>query len=93
MNCPDCISEMTPISNNCKAVNYCPQCKGMWLGASLIKHLKNDIRSKTTEEELATTAISDLQLIIKDDGSDYYYYKKEYIQNGKLDDLFDFEYD
>ncbi len=27
----------------------------------------------------------------KDGNTDYYYYKKEFVDNGQVDDLFDFE--
>ena len=94
MKCPHCFLELiiTPLYD--KEVDKCPKCEGIWLH-------KNDSESTFdfTDEggDKDNTTYQDFQP--KENSNDenvenkleYYYYKKPFKENEKIDDMFDFE--
>ena len=86
-----CISEIKSTFRSFLYAEECPRCKGIWLDASVIKYLKQNasIESKVLESDMPLH--SNNQDLNKNDNTGYYYYKKEFVENGQIDDLFDFE--
>jgi uncharacterized protein len=94
MKCPHCFLELiiTPLYD--KEVDKCPNCEGIWLD-------KNDSESTfdfiDEDGDKDNTTYQDFQP--KENSNDenvenkleYYYYKKPFKENEKIDDMFDFE--
>lgn len=65
-------------------VDECPQCKGIWLDNSKLNEFHQNPSCMFIEyENLKDSNIKNI---------DYYYYKSEFIENGSVNDLFDFEF-
>jgi uncharacterized protein len=95
MKCPHCFLELRITSQHNKEVDKCPKCEGIWLdgdtsedifdftdvGDQKITHVENiQERDDTVDENVDNKS-----------ENDYYYYKKPFKENEKLDDMFDFE--
>lgn len=84
LNCPYCELELILTLKYNMAVEGCPQGKWIWLDNSELKESHEKSRYKFMEDR------DSKDLNTKD--SNYYYYKKECIENGSIDDLFSFEF-
>ena len=94
MKCPHCFLELLITPQYDKEVDKCPKCQGIWLH-------KNDSENTFdfTDEggDKDNTTYQDFQP--KENSNDenvenkleYYYYKKPFKENEKIDDMFDFE--
>jgi Zn-finger nucleic acid-binding protein len=92
MKCPHCFLELILRSQDHKEVDQCPKCEGIWLG---IDNSEN-IFDFTDDHDKKMQEVKDLQDTVDENQdnkreSDYYYYKKPFKENEKLDDMFDFE--
>ena len=64
-------------------VEECPQCQGIWLDNSKLNESHEKARYAFIEyEDSKDSSMKD---------SNYYYYKKEFIENSSVKDLFDSE--
>jgi len=86
-----CINEMKLTFKSFFYAQECPRCKGVWLDASVLKYLKKNTYEESIVPESNIPLNSDNQDMNKDGNTDYYYYKKQFVDNGQVDDLFDFE--
>lgn len=96
MKCPHCFLELiiTPLYE--KEVDKCPKCEGIWLDR---KDPENtfDFIDDDYHGDKDNTTYQDFQP--KENSSDenvenkheYYYYKKPFKENEKIDEIFDFE--
>ena len=95
MKCPHCFLELRITSHHNKELDQCPKCEGIWLDGNNSEnifdftdsgykkiHSAKDLQDN--EDTIDETPDNKLQ-------NDYYYYKKPFKENEKLDDMFDFE--
>ena len=94
MKCPHCFLELiiTPLYN--KEVDKCPKCEGIWLDKNDSKYTF-DFTDKVGDKDNMTYQDFQSKKNSNDENVDnkleYYYYKKPFKENGKIDDMFDFE--
>lgn len=75
-------------------VEECSQCKGIWIDRSnitKIRHIKNHERLLNrdyTSRHWCSDGLKKKENI----DLDYYHYKKEFRENGSIDDIFGFEF-
>ena len=86
-----CISGVKSTFRSFLYAEECPRCKGIWPDASVIKYLKKNATKESKVLESNIPLNSNNQDLNKNGNTDYYYYKKEFVDNGQVDDLFDFE--
>ncbi len=95
MKCPHCFLEFRITSHYNKEIDQCPKCEGVWLDPGTTENIfdftedgdekikpVNDFQGN--EDTIDQNPDNKLQ-------KNYYYYKKPFKENGKLDDMFDFE--
>jgi len=75
-----------------KEIDQCPKCEGIWLG----KDNSDTIFDFTDDGDIKIQEVEDLQDTVDENQdnkleNDYYYYKKPFKENERLDDMFDFE--
>lgn len=96
MECPHCFLELRLILQDNNELNQCPKCEGIWLDKDAKENMfdfANDGSDKNIQQK------NDFQdnenTVDQNHGNklenDYYYYKKPFKENEKLDDMFDFE--
>jgi Zn-finger nucleic acid-binding protein len=67
-------------------VEECPQCKGTWLdNPELGEFQKNEYSKCILTERIMSRYYDNQDRQLR--------YKKDFVENGSLDDLFDFEYE
>lgn len=91
MKCPHCFLELRLILHYNKEIDQCPKCEGIWLDKDNSENL-----FVFTEDDKRIQQLQDFQDTIDENQgnklqNDYYYYKKQFRENEKLDDMFDFE--
>ncbi len=94
MKCPHCFLELRITSQHNKEVDKCPECEGIWLGRDDLENIlgftggdkKIRLADDLYDEENTIDENHDNKL-----ENDYYYYKKPFKENEKLDDMFDFD--
>jgi Zn-finger nucleic acid-binding protein len=94
MKCPHCFLELIIIPLYHKEVDKCPKCEGIWL-------VKNDSeytfdftdqggdKDNMTYQDFQSKEDSNDENV--DNKLEYYYHKKPFKENEKIDDMFDFE--
>jgi uncharacterized protein len=94
MKCPHCFLELiiTPLYN--KEVDKCPKCEGIWLDKNDSEYTfdftnKGGDKDNMTYQDFQSKKNSNDENV--DNKLEYYYYKKPFKENGKIDDMFDFE--
>ena len=90
MKCPHCLLELRLMLQYDKEVDQCPKCEGIWLD----KNILENIFDFTDDDQ--KVKVEDFQDIVNESHgnklqNEYYYYKKPFKENEKLDDMFDFE--
>jgi len=78
LDCPNCYSKLILTLECNLTVEECPQCKGIWLDNSKLNESHEKARYTFIEYEDSKDSN------MKD--SNYYYYKKEFIENGSVKD-------
>ena len=91
MKCPHCFLELRLMLQYNKEIDQCPKCEGIWLDKDNSENL-----CAFTEDDKKIQQLQDFQDTIDENQdnklqNDYYYYKKQFRENEKLDDMFDFE--
>ena len=91
MKCPHCFLELRLMLQYNKEIDQCPKCEGIWLDKDNSENL-----FVFTEDDKKIQQLQDFQDTIDENQgnklqNDYYYYKKQFRENEKLDDMFDFE--
>jgi Zn-finger nucleic acid-binding protein len=91
MKCPHCFLELRLMLQYNKEIDQCPKCEGIWLDKDNSENL-----FAFTEDDKKIQQLQDFQDTIDENQgnklqNDYYYYKKQFRENEKLDDMFDFE--
>jgi len=84
--------ELRMTSQYDQEIDQCPKCEGIWLG----KDYSENISDFTDYRDIKIQAVKDLQDTADENQgnrleNDYYYHKKPFKENGKLDDMFGFE--
>lgn len=87
LDCPNCFMEMVLTLKCNLTVEECPRCKGIWLDNCVLKEFQKSENSKYMIIEFGESKDFDMKY------NDYSYYKKEFIENGSINDMFDFEFD
>ena len=92
MKCPHCFLELRMTIQYDKEIDQCPKCEGIWLG----KDNSENIFNFTDGGDKKMQEVKDFQDTIDENHdnkleNDYYYYKKPFKENGKPDDMFNFE--
>ena len=92
MKCPHCFLELRMTSQYDKEIDQCPKCEGIWLG----KDNSDTIFDFTDRGDIKIQEVKDFQDTVDENQdnkleNDYYYYKKPFKENERLDDMFDFE--
>ena len=92
MKCPHCSLELIIASQYDKEIDQCLKCEGIWLG----KDNSESIFDFTDYGDKKIQEVKDFQDTVDENQDhelekDYYYYKKPFKEDGKLDDMFDFE--
>jgi Zn-finger nucleic acid-binding protein len=91
MKCPHCFLELRLMLQYNKEIDQCPKCEGIWLDKDNSENLFD-----FTEDDKKIQQLQDFQDTIDENQgnklqNDYYYYKKQFRENEKLDNMFDFE--
>ena len=94
MKCPHCFLELiiTPLYD--KEVDKCPKCEGIWLDKNDSENSFDFIdeegdKDNTTYQDFHPKENSNDENV--ENKLEYYYYKKPFKENEKIDDMFDFE--
>lgn len=97
MKCPHCFLELiiTPLYH--KEVDKCPKCEGIWLDRKDPENTFDFIDDDDYHGDKDNTTYQDFQP--KENSNDenvenkheYYYYKKPFKENEKIDEMFAFE--
>jgi uncharacterized protein len=94
MKCPHCFLELiiTPLYD--KEVDKCPKCEGIWLDKNDSEYTfdftdESGDKDNMTYQDFQSKKNSNDENV--DNKLEYYYYKKPFKENGKIDDMFDFE--
>jgi uncharacterized protein len=94
MKCPHCFLELiiTPLYD--KEVDKCPKCEGIWLDKNDSEYTfdftdEGGDKDNMTYQDFQSKKNSNDENV--DNKLEYYYYKKPFKENGKIDDMFDFE--
>ena len=92
MKCPHCLLELRLMLQYDKEIDQCPKCEGIWLDKDTLEN----IFDFTDDNDKKYKSAKDLQDTVDENHdnklqNDYYYYKKPFKENEKLDDMFDFE--
>jgi Zn-finger nucleic acid-binding protein len=94
MKCPHCFLELiiAPLYN--KEVDKCPKCEGIWLDKNDSEYTfdftdEGGDKDNMTYQDFQPKEDSNDENV--DNKLEYYYYKKPFKENGKIDDMFDFE--
>jgi uncharacterized protein len=94
MKCPHCFLELiiTPLYD--KEVDKCPKCEGIWLAKNDSEYTfdftdEGGDKDNMTYQDFQSKKNSNDENV--DNKREYYYYKKPFKENGKIDDMFDFE--
>jgi uncharacterized protein len=94
MKCPRCFLELIITPQYTKELDKCPKCEGIWLDwndlENMLDFTDEDNKIQYTEdfEDRANPFDENYDNKLQ---NDYYYYKKPFKENGKLDDVVDFE--
>ena len=92
MKCPHCFLELIIASKDDKEIDKCPKCEGIWLGIdnseNIFDFTDNGDKEMQQDKDLQDTEDGNQDNKL---GNDYYYYKRPFKENEKLDDMFDFE--
>jgi uncharacterized protein len=89
MKCPHCLLELRLMLQYDKEVDQCPKCEGIWLDKNILENIfdfDDDQKVKVEDFQDIVNESHDNKL-----QNEYYYYKKPFKENEKLDDMFDFE--
>jgi uncharacterized protein len=94
MKCPHCFLELiiTPLYD--KEVDKCPKCEGIWLDKNDSENTFDFIdedgdKDNTTYQDFQPKENSNDENV--ENKLEYYYYKKPFKENEKIDNMFDFE--
>jgi uncharacterized protein len=94
MKCPHCFLELiiTPLYD--KEVDKCPKCEGIWLDKNDSENTfdfidEDDDKDNTTYQDFQPKENSNDENV--ENKLEYYYYKKPFKENEKIDNMFDFE--
>jgi Zn-finger nucleic acid-binding protein len=95
MKCPHCFLELRIISQYNKEIDQCPKCEGIWLDPDTTENIF-DFTEDGDEKIKLVNDFQDSEDTIDQNPDnklqkDYYYYKKPFKKNEKIDDMFDFE--
>ena len=88
MKCPTCNISLVMTDRQGVEIDYCPQCRGVWLDRGELDKIIERSATATSQPQPQVNQYPPKQEYHKD--SDYYKYKKKKRPGSFLEDIFDF---